>query len=198
MSKSIKRSQSLYGANKPSLAESNEYKKQGNKLLDERNKSPALNLSLSDCTCPICLEILEQPVVLPCKHELCLSCFSGMTDKTNFLCPMCRMRISTWSRMATNTNTLVDQERWSQIQRAFPKELKDRREGKTAIKLAESIRQEKEAPRPSCVVSCPGEIRKEYEESMRREQERIRLEREKEEAMSLNYIQQVIVSIYFY
>jgi len=92
----------------------------------------------------------------------------------------------------SNTNTLVDQERWSQIQRAFPKELKDRREGKTAIKLAESIKQEREAPKPTCVVSNPGEIRKEYEESLRREQERIRLEREKEEAMSLNYIQQVI------
>lgn len=158
------------------------------------NESPTLNLSISDCTCPICLEILVEPVVLPCKHELCLPCFSGMTDKTNFLCPMCRMRISTWSRTATNTNTLVNTERWNQIKKAFPNEVKDRIEGKSAEKLAKSIEQENAKPAKPLNVAKPGEIRKEYETILQREMERLRAEKEQEEKMSLQYIQQVIAS----
>ena len=153
-----------------------------------------LNMSVSDCTCPICLEILVEPVVLPCKHELCLSCFSGMTDKTNFLCPMCRMRISTWSRTASNNNTLVDRDRWRQIQRAFPNEIKERAEGKTAERFEQQIKGEK----ANAVVVCKqGEIQKEYEMMLAREQERLRAEREQEEQESLQYIQRVIVSDFF-
>lgn len=159
-------------------------------------QSPELNISVSDCTCPICLEILVEPVVLPCKHELCLSCFSGMTDKTNFLCPMCRMRISTWSRTASNNNTLVNKDRWKQIQRAFPKEIAERVEGKTAERIEQQIREEKEniAKANAVAVSKQGEIQREYELLLAREQERVRAEREQEEQESLQYIQQVIVS----
>jgi hypothetical protein len=47
------------------------------------------NLNISDCGCPICLEILVEPVVLPCKHELCLPCFKGITEKNNtYTCPL--------------------------------------------------------------------------------------------------------------
>lgn len=157
-------------------------------------QSPELNMSVSDCTCPICLEILVEPVVLPCKHELCLSCFSGMTDKTNFLCPMCRMRISTWSRTASNNNTLVNMERWKQIQRAFPKEIAERVEGKTAERIEQQIKEEREniAKANAVAVSKQGEIQREYEMLLAREQERMRAEREQEEQESLQYIQQVI------
>ncbi len=157
------------------------------------NQSPTLNLSISDCTCPICLEILVEPVVLPCKHELCLPCFSGMTDKTNFLCPMCRMRISTWSRTASKTNTLVNIERWNQIRKAFPNEVNDRIEGKSAEKYAKSLEQENTKVVKSLNIAQPGEIRKEYETILQREMERLRTERELEERTSLQYIQQVIV-----
>lgn len=174
------------------------YKKRSSKgpLTQIQNLEETFNLSITDCTCPICLEILVEPVVLPCKHELCLPCFSGMTDKTNFLCPMCRMRISTWSRTASNKNTLVNKERWDQIQKAFPNEIKDRLEGKTAAKLAASIDNDKEKTKSTKLqsVSKPGEIRQEYECILKREQERLRLEKEQEEKLSLQYIEQVIVS----
>jgi len=42
--------------------------------------------------------------------------------------------------------------------------------------------------------SAPGEIGKEYQEYLRREEERIRLEKENEEKLSSQLIQQVIVS----
>lgn len=158
----------------------------------ENQSDNLLNLTISDCTCPICLEILVEPVVLPCKHELCLPCFSGMTDKTNFLCPMCRMRISTWSRTASNNNTLVNIKRWEQIKKAFPNEIKDRVEGKTADKLIESYKHEKEIQSKLSNVSKPGEIRQEFEATIRREQDRLNAEKEQEEKLSENYIQQVI------
>lgn len=170
-------------------------KKNRNPLISIQNESENINLSLSDCSCPICLEVLVEPVVFPCKHELCLPCFNGMTDKTNFLCPMCRIRISTWSRSASNNNTLVNKERWEQIKKAFPSEIKDRMEGKTAEKLAVEIEKEKESNKENTKlqnIAKPGEIRKEYEANLQREQERLRTEREQEEQQSLQYIQQVI------
>ena len=171
-----------------------------NKLLSASDSS--LNLSLNDCTCPICLEILVEPVKMPCTHELCLPCFKAMTDKTNFLCPMCRMRISTWSRSAANTNTLVDKKRWEQIKRAFPREVRIRLEGNTAAYLAQEIKESREKAAvvenaTKHVCAKPGEIQKEYQDYLRREQERIRLEKEAEERLSSQLIQQVLVSAVF-
>jgi hypothetical protein len=169
-----------------------------------------LNLSISDCTCPICLEVLVEPVKMPCTHELCLPCFKAMTDQTNFLCPMCRMRISTWSRNASNSNTLVNQDRWEEIKRAFPVEIQNRLEGKTAILLAQSIKMQAEAKAQEATAqstnsnkkqcSKPGEIRKEYQDYLKREEEKLKMEKENEEKLSLELIQQLIVSwiLFFY
>ena len=99
-------------------------------------------------------------------------------EKTNFLCPMCRMRISTWSRNASNSNSLVNIERWSQIKKAFPIEIKNRMEGRTAKLIAEEIKRikntksdvsSKEDEKSKLNLSAPGEIRKEYEEYLKRE-----------------------------
>ena len=113
---------------------------------------------------------------------------------------MCRMRISTWSRTASNNNTLVDRDRWRQIQRAFPNEIKERAEGKTAERIEQQIKEEKEnIAKANAVAVCKqGEIQKEYEMMLAREQERLRAEREQEEQESLHYIQRVIVSDFFW
>lgn len=85
-------------------------------------------------------------------------------------------------------------ERWKQIQRAFPNEIKERVEGKTAERIEQQIKNEKEniAKANAAHVSKQGEIQKEYEMLLAREQERVRIEREQEEQESLQYIQQVI------
>ena len=113
---------------------------------------------------------------------------------------MCRMRISTWSRTASNNSTLVDRDRWRQIQRAFPNEIKERAEGKTAERIEQQIKEEKEnIAKANAVAVCKqGEIQKEYEMMLAREQERLRAEREQEEQESLHYIQRVIVSDFFW
>lgn len=200
----IVRSTSLYQTKKE-LPQLNETKKSDRKPLATsplinslKNSESVQNLSISDCSCPICLEVLIEPVVLPCKHELCLPCFKDMMDQTNFLCPMCRMRLSTWARSAAKQNALVDKDRWSQIQKQFSSEIKLRMEGKTAQIISEEIKKQKENQLESKLtassqhISAQGEIKKEYEEYLRREQERLRLEKEKEESMSLQYIQEIL------
>jgi len=166
-------------------------------------------MSLSDVTCSICLEVLIEPVKMPCKHEICLECFSTMLDKTNLQCPMCRMRISTWARTATNNHTLVDQERWKFIQSQFGTEIRNRREGKTAADLMETVSHMVPAVKAVLVESkrvaaataaqkqtenCakPGEIGKEYQEYLRKEAERLQREKENEEQLSLAYIKSLI------
>ncbi|XP_053328444.1 probable E3 ubiquitin-protein ligase MID2 [Spea bombifrons] len=59
----------------------------------------------SELTCPICLELFEDPLLLPCAHSLCFSCahrilVSGCATSeivepvTAFQCPTCRYVIS--------------------------------------------------------------------------------------------------------
>lgn len=86
-------------------------------------------MKLEDNICPICLYIFIEPVTMPCKHELCLTCFKQNVQEANFCCPMCRVRISTWARKAARNNTLVNEEKWSAIKAAFPKQVKSRLEG---------------------------------------------------------------------
>lgn len=87
-------------------------------------------VSLEDCTCPVCMCILIEPVTMPCHHELCRPCFKQNVEEASLLCPMCRTRIGTWARHASKTKTLVNQQRWQQIQELFPKRVRLRLEGK--------------------------------------------------------------------
>ncbi|KAM3912368.1 putative E3 ubiquitin-protein ligase MID2 [Leptodactylus fuscus] len=59
----------------------------------------------SELTCPICLELFEDPLLLPCAHSLCFSCahrilVTGSSSSeivepvTAFQCPTCRYVIS--------------------------------------------------------------------------------------------------------
>ncbi|XP_042335090.1 probable E3 ubiquitin-protein ligase MID2 isoform X2 [Sceloporus undulatus] len=59
----------------------------------------------SELTCPICLELFEDPLLLPCAHSLCFSCAhrilvsscssgESLEPITAFQCPTCRYVIS--------------------------------------------------------------------------------------------------------
>ena len=85
--------------------------------------------SYTDFQCPICLEILIEPVQMPCKHELCMCCFKTHVEDTSLSCPLCRLRISIWVRKNTKTNTLINQERWQLIQSMFPERVQRRLSG---------------------------------------------------------------------
>lgn len=49
----------------------------------------------ADCVCPICHDILLNPVTPPCGHNLCDSCFKELKSKHNYnlKCPMCQRKI---------------------------------------------------------------------------------------------------------
>lgn len=109
--------------------------KRANNDQDEASQGASLEseekpfLLLDDVTCKICLEIMIKPVSLPCKHNLCFSCYESCVEKANLACPMCRRRISVWCRQASKTNTLVNEALWQRIQSQYPDRIKSVSEG---------------------------------------------------------------------
>lgn len=89
----------------------------------KRIRKKGKNARLRDFMCPICLSLLIEPVTLPCKHEFCKVCFKESVEKATLCCPLCRLRVSSWSRKATNEGTLVNNDRWKLIQRLFPEQV---------------------------------------------------------------------------
>ncbi|KAJ2142136.1 hypothetical protein IW142_004479 [Coemansia sp. RSA 564] len=45
-------------------------------------------------SCPICQELVQQPVTLPCGHNICCPCLCRSMDNYGIICPMCRHDIS--------------------------------------------------------------------------------------------------------
>lgn len=45
--------------------------------------------SKEDFECPVCMELIAEPVKTPCQHLFCLSCQKQLM-KLNSTCPLCR------------------------------------------------------------------------------------------------------------
>lgn len=112
-------------------------------------------ISYAGATCKICLNILIEPVILPCGHELCLKCYQLNVTEVNLVCPFCRLRVSIWARK--KKNQVVDQKRWKAIQEAFPEAVKQRLNGEETDDIG-SIFQEP----INRVIAEPGEVHMEY------------------------------------
>ena len=67
--------------------------------------------------CPICYEIIGEPVVYPCQHEVCKACFERSMETANLWCPLCRKRVSSWARR--NFRNPVDTHRRKEIQKVL-------------------------------------------------------------------------------
>ncbi|XP_064615082.1 uncharacterized protein LOC135479218 isoform X2 [Liolophura sinensis] len=134
-------------------------------------------VALEDCICPVCMCILIEPVTMPCQHELCMPCFKQNVEEASLTCPMCRTRISVWARQAARNHNLINKTRWKQIQDLFPKKVQRRLEGKDDDSSEEVFC----APKPQ--IAEPGEIRKEYEEQLRKMREQRRKEQEASERL---------------
>lgn len=122
---------------------------------------------------------------MPCEHELCLECFKQNVEEANFCCPLCRIRISTWARRSARNKSLVNENRWEEIQKQFPEAVKRRLEG------LEDDENDQMVPCVPIKLAKPGEIRSEYEDMMHKlEQQRAEEERSAQEA-TLRLIQQL-------
>ncbi|XP_048652335.1 E3 ubiquitin-protein ligase RNF168-like [Marmota marmota marmota] len=141
--------------------------------------------SLSEYQCQICLEILIEPVTLPCNHTLCKPCFLSTMEKANLCCPFCRLWVSSWTRYHTRRNSLVNMELWEMIQKHYPKECQLRISGQESEKEVEDYQ-------PVRVLSTPGELRKEYEEEMSKMEAERRAREEEQCKASEEYIQKLL------
>ena len=64
--------------------------------------------------CPVCLEVITEPVVLPCGHEICKDCFGMTLRVATVCCPLCRKRMSSWARK--NAKDPVNRNRKAEIE----------------------------------------------------------------------------------
>lgn len=94
------------------------------------NKLLKLNkLQLNDVLCPICQSILIEPVTLPCYHDFCKTCFNGSVENNALCCPLCRLRIGSWLRIAAKQKTVVNLQLWEFIRNKFDKEVETKLRG---------------------------------------------------------------------
>ncbi|MBN3289207.1 TRI16 protein, partial [Polypterus senegalus] len=71
--------------------------------------APQLSVSADQYSCSVCLEVLNEPVTIPCGHSYCMDCINDYWDKsdttTDFRCPQCRRSFSV--RPELNRNTVL-------------------------------------------------------------------------------------------
>uniref|UniRef100_A0A0C9RWS2 RING-type E3 ubiquitin transferase n=2 Tax=Fopius arisanus TaxID=64838 RepID=A0A0C9RWS2_9HYME len=149
------------------------YLKRTSKLFDVSSLQASTEMNLRDVICPVCRGILIEPVTLPCTHSLCLRCLKGTFEHNSLSCPLCRVRVGSWLRSATKSETLINSELWHLIRSRFPKEIEDKR-----------CDHDNEIPTdpgyPPKIISAAGEIRREYERQLQIAEEEMRIQRKAE------------------
>ncbi|XP_012284978.1 titin homolog [Orussus abietinus] len=162
------------------------YLKRTSKLFDLSLSRMSAEVNLRDLMCPVCRGILIEPVTLPCTHNLCLRCLKGTFEHNSLSCPLCRVRVGSWLRTATKSETLVNNGLWELIRTKFPREVESKHNGDEA-----DIELDSDYTRTNKILSAAGEIRREYEAQLRIAEEEMRRQREAERIASEALIRKI-------
>lgn len=122
-----------------------------------KTQTPLQQLTLEEARCPICSEILLEPVTMPCSHSVCLHCFKRTVELSSICCPLCRLRVSSWARKQSREKSLVNTELWDIVRRSYPERCKSRMEQRAWETQREEIF------RPPVQRSRSGDIYPEHE-----------------------------------
>jgi len=82
------------------------------------------SLKADDLQCPICIEMVTEPIRLRCNHLLCRECFEKLVELSSRKCPKCRK----WIGGTRQISNLLDNSLWNYIRKKFiPKQIESDR-----------------------------------------------------------------------
>ncbi|XP_074109394.1 uncharacterized protein LOC141534145 isoform X1 [Cotesia typhae] len=145
------------------------------------------NINFSDLMCPVCRGILIEPVTLPCDHNLCLRCLKGALKHNSLSCPMCRVRVGSWLRTATKSETLVNNNLWEFIRSNYPKEIQD----KTNVIINDVPHINNQPDYTQNILSSGGGIHCGYELQLKLAEQEMLRQRESERLVNEQYLRKL-------
>lgn len=60
-------------------------------------------LLTEECQCPVCLDVLNDPVTTPCGHNFCKTCLKECWDNSPNKCPYCKETFNKRPDLKSNT-----------------------------------------------------------------------------------------------